>query len=225
MAGRGQPKQTPRPPPLPLVCAPSGFSVHVCGLPRYSYCCVLQHYNGDYAAEPTAASMLGLSISSALSGNDAGPDSPCSTGSVLEESLLKATSAFGIGGRLPALQGCFDVAALVGCGRGAQVCALWDMKAMFSQAVTEARLGSGGGDQRQGEWEVKRQAKQQRRLLQAAEHKLLFFAAFANEMPAEQQAELCEACGSQWERAKGLLEEQSRPVDGEGVALERAAVV
>eukprot|EP00191_Tetraselmis_sp_GSL018_P017114 CAMPEP_0177577970 /NCGR_PEP_ID=MMETSP0419_2-20121207/72_1 /TAXON_ID=582737 /ORGANISM="Tetraselmis sp., Strain GSL018" /LENGTH=298 /DNA_ID=CAMNT_0019066329 /DNA_START=879 /DNA_END=1772 /DNA_ORIENTATION=- len=153
----------------------------------YAYCCTLRHFDGDCGADPAGAAAFALSLSAVLRGEDCGSDSVLSSGDGLPSAVEAASRLFGIGGRAPAAFGCSDAAALLGAGRPAVVCALWDLRCTITAAL-EVTQGAGhvptGGST--GESGKRVEAKKpdgpcdrkHRRKLIAAQRKLLFFTAW-----------------------------------------------
>ncbi|CAL8462874.1 g2408 [Coccomyxa elongata] len=110
----------------------------------YSYCLTMHMYNGDWTSHPQGAAITAMEASAALGGHQdsAAPSAaspPASAAEAVLECLARTChpSLCGPAGRRFAVPTLDDVQVLLRCGRPAIVCALTDLRRLFSAALAE----------------------------------------------------------------------------------------
>lgn len=175
------------PPPPPARALPSVASLLPASRPSpalafhaaecvCAYTLVLRLYNGDAGDDPSGAAALLLSLSHVLQAAAAagrpteGVQLPRSAEEALEGVTFRARQP-GLGAAVQAhsVATAADASRLLGCGRGAVVCALEDLRRLFAAAAAAAQGGAADG-------------LAGRPALLRTERKLHFLAAWANEV-------------------------------------------
>jgi hypothetical protein len=192
------PAPPPRPlPPLAALSArPPAPGVRLRFLDvAFAYCLALRLHAGDWRGDPPAAAAVALAASAALA-VDAGAGADAASGGVgafsrgaADAALLECVERGCAAARVPRgfAVGCLrDAAALLALGRVGGVLALMDLSRLLAAA------GAGG------EREARRRAA-------AAARRLVYLLSWANELPAEEYADLAAAAAAAYARHRATL--------------------
>jgi hypothetical protein len=198
----GGPGAPPAPPPRPL--PPLGALSARTPAPgvrlrfldaAFAYCLALRLHAGDWRGDPPAAAAVALAASAALAA-DAGAGGGAASGGAgafsrgaAAAALLECVERGCAAARVPRgfAVGCLrDAAALLALGRAGGVLALMDLSRLLAAA------GAGG------EREARRRAA-------AAARRLVYLLSWANELPAEEYADLAAAAAAAYARHRATL--------------------